>query len=168
VGDEGLNAWTPTQIAAWTGVMEGQRRLMRQVESELEAGHGLAFSALGLLGRLAAADKRTLRLSTLADEMGLSVSRVSRIVDALEARHLVERRPCTMDARATNARLTRSGLTLARRAQATVYASIQTRFFDELGEDEVAVLASVFTRFLGADPGAAPGAARDGPPEPCG
>jgi DNA-binding MarR family transcriptional regulator len=166
VGDEGLRAWTPEQIAAWTGVMEGQRRLARDVESELEAQHGLALSALGLLGRLAAAEDGILRLSTLAGEMGLSLSRVSRIVDALEARGLVERRPCPSDARATNAWLTPAGLALARGAQATVFASIQARFFDQLAEDEVEVLASVFTRFLGA--GDAPGAACDQPPEPCG
>jgi DNA-binding MarR family transcriptional regulator len=165
VGDEGLAAWSPAQIAAWTGVMEAQRRLMREVETELEANHGLAFSALGVLGRLAAADGGILRLSTLADEMGLSLNRVSRIVDALEARRLVERRPCPSDARATNAFLTPGGLELARAAQATVYASIQARFFDELGDDEVAVLANVFTRLLG--PGEDAGAACDQPPEPC-
>jgi DNA-binding MarR family transcriptional regulator len=165
VGDEGLAAWSPAQIAAWTGVMEAQRRLMREVETELEANHGLAFSALGVLGRLAAADGGILRLSTLADEMGLSLSRVSRIVDALEARRLVERRPCPSDARATNAFLTPGGLELARAAQATVYASIQARFFDELGDDEVTVLANVFTRLLG--PGEDAGAACDQPPEPC-
>jgi DNA-binding MarR family transcriptional regulator len=165
VGDAGLRAWTPAQIAAWTGVMEGQRRLARHVEAELEAEHGLALSALGLLGRLAAAEGGVLRLSTLADDMGLSLSRVSRIVDALEARGLVERRPCPSDARATNAWLTRPGAGLARRAQATVFAAIQRRFFDELSDDEVAVLAGVFTRFLG---GADAGLACDAPPEPCG
>lgn len=166
VGGDGLAEWTPAQIAAWTGVMEGQRRLAREVESELEARHGLALSALGLLGRLAAADEGILRLSTLAGEMGLSLSRVSRIVDALEARGLVERRPCPSDARATNACLTPSGLALARGAQATVFASIQRRFFDQLADDEVEVLANVFTRFLGADEDA--GLACDQPSEPYG
>jgi DNA-binding MarR family transcriptional regulator len=165
VGDEGLRAWTPEQVAAWSGVMEGQRRLAREVEAELEAEHGVALSALGLLGRLAAAEGRILRLSTLADDMGLSLSRVSRIVDALEARALVERRPCPSDARATNACLTDAGLGLARRAQGTVFAGIQRRFFDELSDDEVTVLASVFTRFLGTgDAGLACDAP---PPEPC-
>ena len=166
VGDEGLSAWTPAQIAAWTGVMEGQRRLAREVEAKLEARHGLALSALGLLGRLAAAEEGILRLSTLADEMGLSLSRVSRIVDALEARRLVERRPGPSDARATNACLTESGRVLAGGAQATVFASIQRRFFDQLADGEVEVLASVFTRFLGAGEDA--GLACDQPPEPCG
>jgi DNA-binding MarR family transcriptional regulator len=99
--------------------------------------------------------------------MGLSLSRVSRIVDALEGRRLVERRPCPADARATNARLTDAGLRLAREAQATVYASIQARFFDQLGDDEVAVLADVFTRFLDARAETEAGAACDTAPEPC-
>jgi DNA-binding MarR family transcriptional regulator len=166
VGAAGLRAWTPEQVAAWTGVMEGQRRLAREVETELEAEHRIALSALGLLGRLAAAEGGILRLSTLAGDMGLSLSRVSRIVDALEDRGLVERRPCPADARATNACLTDAGLALARRAQATVFAGIQRRFFDELSEDEVAILANVFTRFLG--PGEDAGLACDQPPEPCG
>jgi DNA-binding MarR family transcriptional regulator len=167
VGDEGLSAWSPAQLAAWSGVMEGQRRLAREVEAPLEAEHGLALSALGLLGRLAAADEGVLRLSTLAGEMGLSLSRVSRIVDALEARGLVERRPCPADARATNAWLTPAGADLARGAQATVFASIQARFFDRLADDEVEVLASVFARFLDRDEDE-PGLACDQPPEPCG
>jgi DNA-binding MarR family transcriptional regulator len=167
VGDDGLSAWTPAQVAAWSGVMEGQRRLAREVESQLEAEHGLALSALGLLGRLAAADGRILRLSALAGDMGLSLSRVSRVVDALEARRLVERRPCPADARATNAWLTPPGLDLARRAQATVFAAIQAAFFDRLSDDEVDVLATVFARFLDADAGAEDGLACDQPPEPC-
>jgi DNA-binding MarR family transcriptional regulator len=166
VGEDALRGWTPEQVAAWTGVMEGQRRLAREVETELEREHGLALSALGLLGRLAAAEGRILRLSTLAGDMGLSLSRVSRIVDALEDRGFVERRACPADARATNAYLTDAGVGLARRAQATVFAGIQRRFFDELSDDEVAVLASVFTRFLGAGDDA--GLACDQPPEPCG
>jgi DNA-binding MarR family transcriptional regulator len=90
---------------------------------------------------------------------------VSRVVDALEARRLVERRPCPADARATNAWLTPAGLDLGRRAQATVFAAIQAAFFDRLSDDEVEVLAAVFARFL--DPGAGGGLACDQPPEPC-
>jgi DNA-binding MarR family transcriptional regulator len=167
IGDEGLSRWTPTQIAAWTGVVEAHRRLLRELESELETQHGVALSALALLGRLAAADERTLRLSTLADEMGLSLSRVSRVVDGLEARRLVERRPCPADARATNARLTSAGLALARRAQTTVFATVQARFFDALSEDEVAAIAGAFTRLLGGGPEAAGSACDTAPSDPC-
>jgi DNA-binding MarR family transcriptional regulator len=147
VGDDGLSSWSETSADAWIGLLETHRRLTRALDAELEARHGLSLSALELLGRLAAADDRRLRLSTLAAETGLSLSRVSRIVDTLEARGLVERRPCPADARAINAQLTDAGLALVREAQATHFAAVQRSFFDRLSADEVATLAEVFARF---------------------
>ena len=87
-----------------------------------------------------------MRLSALATKSGLSLSRVSRIVDTLEGRGLVERRPCPGDARAINAHLTDAGLDLARDAQTTHFADVQGRFFDPLSADEVELLAGLFGR----------------------
>jgi hypothetical protein len=42
----------------------------------------------------------------LLEEAGLSLSRVSRIIDLLEARGLVRRQPCAEDARAVEAHIT--------------------------------------------------------------
>jgi DNA-binding MarR family transcriptional regulator len=147
VGDDGLSRWSDTHADAWIGFLETHRRLTRALDQELEARHRLSMSALELLGRLAAADERHLRLSRLAADTGLSLSRVSRIVDTLEARSLVERRPCPSDARAINAHLTDDGLALAREAQASHFADVQRRFFDQLSSDEVALLARLFARF---------------------
>jgi DNA-binding MarR family transcriptional regulator len=152
VGDNGLSEWNETFADAWIGLLQTQRQLSRELDAELEAEHGLGLSALELLGRLAAAEDRRLRLSTLAGEAHLSLSRVSRIVDVLERRGLVVRRPCPTDARAVNALLTDAGLELARDAQATHFAGVQRRFFDRLTHDEVGTLAKVFNRIA---PGAA-------------
>jgi DNA-binding MarR family transcriptional regulator len=159
VGDNGLSRWNETFADAWIGFLQTHRQLVRELDSELEAKHGLGLSALELLGRLAAADDRRLRLSRLAAEAGLSLSRVSRIVDALERRELVVRRPCPADARAVNAELTDAGLDLARGAQATHFAGVQRAFFDQLSGAEVATLAAVFNRFA---PGAAEACSADG------
>ena len=153
VGDDGLSHWPQVAADAWIGLLQTQRQLTRQLDAELEARHGLSLSALELLGRLAAAEDHCVRLSVLAERVNLSLSRVSRIIDALQARALVERRPCRMDARAINAHLTPAGLELARAAQRTHFAGVQQRFFDRLSPDEVATLAEVFNRF-------SPGAAR--------
>ncbi len=147
VGDDGLSRWSDVHADAWIGLLETHKRLTRALDAELEARHGLGLSALELLGRLAAAPERRLRLSVLATETGLSLSRVSRLVDALEVRKLVERRPCPADARAVNAHLTPAGLKLAREAQATHFADVQRRFFDQLSAGELATLAVVFGRF---------------------
>jgi DNA-binding MarR family transcriptional regulator len=153
VGDDGLSRWPQHAADAWIGLLQTQRQLTRQLDAELEARHGLSLSALELLGRLAATDRHCVRLSVLAEQVNLSLSRVSRIIDALQSRELVERQPCQHDARAINAQLTAAGLELARSAQRTHFAGVQQRFFDRLSPEEVATLAAVFNRF-------APGAAR--------
>src|SRR5215212_5315714 len=152
VGDDGLSRWERPTADAWIGLLETQRRLSRELDALLEQKHGIGLSELEVLGRLAAAGDRRLRVSSLAEATGLSVSRISRVVDALELRGLVERRPCPGDGRAINAHLTRKGLDLAREAQGEHFAAVQSRFFDHLSADEVATLASVFARF---SPGAA-------------
>lgn len=144
---DGLAHWSEHHAEAWVGLLETHKQLVRTLDAELGERHGLTLSGLELLARLAAADGRCLRLSGLAAETGLSLSRVSRVVAALERRDLIERRPCDDDARAVEAHLTRAGLSLAREAQATHFASVQRAFFDELSAEELAVLARVFARF---------------------
>ena len=148
VGDDGLATWTDTHKNAWIGMLETHKRLTRALDAEMEAEFGLSLSGVECLGRLAASDGRNLRLSVLATETGLSLSRISRIIDTLEARELVERRPSAEDARAVEAHLTPAGLTLVRQAQSSHFASVQERFFEHLTGDELAVLAQVFERFV--------------------
>jgi DNA-binding MarR family transcriptional regulator len=149
---DGGAEWHPTYVDAWLGLLQTHRQLTRELDARLEAEHGLSLSGLELLARLNAAPERWLRLSTLANQTGLSLSRVSRIVDALESRGLVERRPCASDARAINAQLTEAGRARLTEAEVTHRSAAQTLFFDHLSCDEVTTLATVFARFA---PGAA-------------
>jgi DNA-binding MarR family transcriptional regulator len=147
VGSDGLVRWSDTHAAAWIGLLETYKRLTRELEAELEAEHGLTISSLELLSRLATADERMLRLSTLADEAGLSLSRVSRILDTLERRGLVERRADAGDTRAKQAWLTAQGLELLHAAQNTHFAGVERLFFDNVPDADVETLARVFRPF---------------------
>lgn len=153
VGQDGLASWSEPHAQAWIGLLETHKRLTRELDAELEAEHGLTLSALEALHRLGVAEGHSLRLSALANGCGLSLSRISRIIDALEARGLVERRAVDTDARAVEGHLTEAGLELVRRAHATHFASVQRLFFERLSDREVALLADVFSRFVppGAD-----------------
>ncbi|HEX2087036.1 MAG TPA: MarR family transcriptional regulator [Solirubrobacteraceae bacterium] len=146
-GRDGLVEWSDTHAAAWIGLLETHKRLTRELEGELEAAHGLGISAMELMSRLARADEQTMRLSALADAAGLSLSRVSRIIDGLEKRGLVERRPDAVDTRAKNAWLTPAGLELLRAALKTHFDGVERVFFDRIAEDDVATLARVFEPF---------------------
>jgi DNA-binding MarR family transcriptional regulator len=143
----GLTHWTETHADAWIGLLETHKQLTRALDQELGVRHGLSLSGLELLARLAAADDRQLHLTALAGASGLSLSRVSRIIAALELRGLVSRHVCPSDGRAVHARLTEDGLALVLSAQATHFASVQAAFFDRLDADEIATLAHVFGRF---------------------
>jgi DNA-binding MarR family transcriptional regulator len=144
---DGLVRWSDTYAAAWFGLLETHKRLIAQLERELKTQHGLSLSGFELLTRLARAEERTLRLTTLAAAAGLSLSRVSRVLDLLEARRLVERREDVTDTRAKNAWLTPAGLDLLRAAQATHFAGVERLFFDHVAESDVATLARVFEPF---------------------
>src|SRR5688500_7563265 len=144
---DGLVQWSDRHAAAWIGLLETHKRLTRELEGELEATHGLGISALELLSRLARADDHMMRLSALADVSGLSLSRVSRIVDGLERRGLVERRADAADSRAKNAWLTPAGLELLRAALKTHFDGVERVFFDRIAEEDVETLARVFEPF---------------------
>lgn len=141
------------ELLAWEGLLDVARGLRRGAEELLAEGFDLSISMLGITGRLARAPARTLRQTALADAMGLSLSRVSRVIDLLEARGLVERRPCPSDARATDVTLTRKGATLTTRAQHRLFGYVRSAFLERLQPAEVELLAALFTRLLN-DPAA--------------
>jgi DNA-binding MarR family transcriptional regulator len=141
-------SWTGQEAMAWEGMIDVNRRLRRGLEEMLLEQFDLSISMLGIIGRLSLAPGLTLRQTALADGMGLSLSRVSRVVDLLEQRGLTERKSCPADARATNIKLTRRGGTLTVRAQGALFDFVQRNFFGHLEPAEVETLASVFERLL--------------------
>jgi DNA-binding MarR family transcriptional regulator len=146
LGDDGLARLSDLHAEAWIGLLETHKRLTRALDAELEARYGLTLTSVEVLGRLAAADDRRLRLTELAGLVGLSLSRISRVIDTLQDRGLVERLSSASDARAVDAHLTDEGLALAREAQGSHFASVDERFFGELSQDELETLAAVFSR----------------------
>lgn len=150
LGDDGLASWPDSYAGAWFGLLETHKRLTRELDAELEVKHGLTLSGLEVLSRLAGAEGRRMRLSALATSCGLSLSRISRIVDALEKRELVKRCAVETDARAVEGCLTPPGLELVRCAQATHFASVQRLFFERVSDPEIDQLAGIFSRFAPA------------------
>jgi DNA-binding MarR family transcriptional regulator len=141
-------AWTTDQALAWEGLLELGRRLRRRADDMLAHDFGLSISMLGIMGRLAGADGGTLRQTALADALGLSVSRASRVIDLLESRELVVRTACPLDARATNVALTPAGRARTAGAQRAVFALVSETFADRITPEEFQTLARVFARLL--------------------
>ncbi|MFA9272225.1 MAG: MarR family winged helix-turn-helix transcriptional regulator [Baekduiaceae bacterium] len=143
--------WSPDELRAWMGLHAAEHAVRSAVDTAVETGHGLSVSQLMLLGRLAGAEQRTMRLTALADDAGLSLSRVSRVAVTLEERGLLRRRPCPSDARAVNATLTEDGAALVAAAQETAHATVRASLFSGLDADDVARLADILSRVAPPD-----------------
>jgi DNA-binding MarR family transcriptional regulator len=152
MGEEAGREWGGNEAIAWEGLLEVARRLRRGAEETLLGEFDLSISMLGVIGRLSLAPGSTLRQTALAEAMGLSLSRVSRVIDLLEQRELIERQSCPSDARATNVKLTRRGAALTARAQRSLFGYVQAGFFEQLEPDEIETLAAVFARIIEAGP----------------
>lgn len=150
LGPVAADELTDDAAMAWEGMLETSRHMRRMADDLLTREHDLSVSMLGTLGRLAIACDRTMRQTELARAMGLSISRVSRVVDLLEVRGLVTRRTCPSDARATNVTLTKPGIALTTVAQERLHALVRAAFVERLGADEMHVLATVFRRLIDA------------------
>src|SRR2546430_16520026 len=103
-----------TALRAWRAMGRAQRRVSRSLDMELSQRAGLPLRAYEVLSRLSRAPGCAMRMSDLASSVLLSASGVTRLVDQLADRGLIERRADATDARATIAALTREGKSVLR------------------------------------------------------
>ena len=108
--------------------MLAQLQVSRRLDDDLRSAHDLSLQEYGVLLLLAEAPDRRLRMSRLADDLALSRSGVTRVVDRLVRDDLVERVSCTTDARGSEAQLTEHGLARLRAASVTHLRGIAEYF----------------------------------------
>ena len=89
----------PAELVAWRGLLRVHASLLKQLDAELEAEHGLPLTSYEVLMHLADAPEHRMRMCDLADSVLLSRSGMSRLVDRLERDGLLCRAACTNDAR---------------------------------------------------------------------
>jgi DNA-binding MarR family transcriptional regulator len=153
---EGLTA---TELGAWRGLLRVHASLVRALDAELDAQHGVPISSYEVLIHLADAPDGRMRMRDLADAALLSRSGLTRLVDRLERDGLIERASCPSDARGAFAVITDAGRALLDRARPDHRAGVRRRFLDHFEEHELLRLAGYWERVL-------PGAVTDGPDTP--
>ena len=139
-------ALNDTESRAWVGLLHAHASMVKQLDAELIAAHGLSLSAFEVLWRVAAADHGRLRMTGLAELVLLSPSGLSRLVDRLEADKMIERVSCPEDGRAINATITEAGRAKLAESQETHFEGIRQRFLSKLSKAEVGQLADFWLR----------------------
>jgi DNA-binding MarR family transcriptional regulator len=137
---------TPLELAAWRGFLRLHAGLVRELDRELEAEHGLPLSHYEVLLYLDNAPDKRLRMSELASSVLLSQSGITRLVDRLERDGLVVREVCPEDRRGLNARLTQAGRHRLAEARPTHLAGIHSKFLSHLDDDDLRELAAYWER----------------------
>jgi DNA-binding MarR family transcriptional regulator len=143
----------PEELAAWRGFLQAHALLVRQLDAELVAAHGLPLSWYDVLVVLDAAGGR-LRMSELARAVILSGSGTTRLVDRMERAGLIVRERCEDDRRGFNAIMTEAGAARRREARPTHLAGVRRRFLDVLTPEDRSRLAALWPRVTEAAAGA--------------
>lgn len=138
-----------TEMRAWQALLHGHQQVIRTLDREMRSEHDLPLPAYDVLLRLAGAPERALRMTDLAERVGLSPSGLTRLVDRLVAKDLVRRRPDPNDGRAALASLTDPGLRQLRLAARTHLRGIREHFTGRLSEAQLRNLASALETIAG-------------------
>ena len=116
------------RLAPWRAFLLAHARVSRRLDEELRAEHDVSFAEYDALLTIAQAPGRRIRMGVLAEEVLLSKSGVTRLVDRLVNDGLVERSTCSTDARGAEAVLTDRGLARLRGASRTHLRGISEHF----------------------------------------
>jgi DNA-binding MarR family transcriptional regulator len=150
-----MSTVTETRLAgealdAWRGYLTSHAAILRVLDAELVAEHGLTTRDYEVLLYLAQADGRHLPMSALAERTMLTRSGITRLVDGLVRGALIERHACLNDARVSYAQLTDVGYETLRNASRSHVAGVRRLFVERFSEDELKTLAELLGRLPGA------------------
>jgi DNA-binding MarR family transcriptional regulator len=133
-------------LAAWEAFVFAHAAAVGRIEREFAAAGVVSLTWYDVLTALTAAPGRRRRLQDLADEVVLSRSGLTRLIDRVEAAGLIRREPCETDRRGTYAVLTPAGEQAVERAWPVYARGIARHFADRLTGEEKRVLAEALRR----------------------
>jgi DNA-binding MarR family transcriptional regulator len=142
---------------AWRSLARAFVVVPRVLEADIHDTHGVTMSEYFVLVNLSEASERRLRMSELAERGALSLSAISRVVDGLARRGLVERERCPSDGRGLLAVLTDAGFTCLEEVYPTHLRSVRHHVMRHLDGLDLGQVATAVGRFAGGDPGAEAG-----------
>jgi len=142
------------ETEAFVGLLRAQASTVQRFNAELVAAHGLTLNDYEVLLRLARAPEHKMRRVDLAEEVLLTPSGITRLLEGLERHGYVERASCETDGRVTYAQLTDKGFRKLRAAGKTHVRGIRAHFAERFSRGELETLRDLLGRLLeGADDG---------------
>jgi DNA-binding MarR family transcriptional regulator len=139
-------------VESFVSLLRAHAHATRALNAQLTADHGLTISDYEVLLRLSRAPDRRMRRVDLAEQVLLTASGITRLLDGLERSGFVARAACDADRRVVYAVLTDEGLAKLRAASESHVAQIEEYFSARYGDAELMELAALLTRIDGGEP----------------
>jgi DNA-binding MarR family transcriptional regulator len=142
-----LRASEELPAEAFGRLLAAHGTLTRELSASLVASHGLTMNDYGTLLWLSRAGEQGMRRIDLANQLQLSPSGITRLLDRLEDQGFVTKGECKEDARVSYAVLTDEGLAKLKEAAPEHVEDIHRRLSAVLSESEIETLAELLGRF---------------------
>ena len=139
-------------VQAFVALVRAHAATTRRLNTQLTADHALTINDYEVLLRLARSDDRRMRRVDLAEQVLLTPSGITRLLDGLERAGYVERGGCESDRRVVYAVLTDAGVQKLRDASASHVAQIEAFFGARFDAAELASVAGLLERLGEAEP----------------
>jgi DNA-binding MarR family transcriptional regulator len=136
------------QFRAWRAFLYAYSAVVRRLDQELASAHDLSLNQFEVLAWLRQAGEEGLRMSDLASRVILSRSGVTRAVDQLERRGLVERCVFEGDKRGSLATLTTEGKAFLRTATRLHLNGVREHFLNHVSRTELRQLMTILETIL--------------------
>jgi DNA-binding MarR family transcriptional regulator len=140
-------------VAAWEALFRAQVAIMRRLGSDFPSDE-ISFNEYDVMYTLSRARNRSLRLRELNKHVLLTQPSVSRLIDRLASRGMVEKLPDERDARGTIIRLTDAGYAAFYRLAHVHGATIRRVVGDALDGEELAQLTALCNKLRARLPAA--------------
>jgi DNA-binding MarR family transcriptional regulator len=137
------------EMSAWHALIRAHSRVVRRLEAELEAEHGLSLPAYEVLAHLSQAPQQRLRMTELAGHAVLTPSGLTRLVDKLVRDGQVQRARCSADARVVYAVLTPEGMERLVAAYPTHVRGVREHYLDWLSEAQKSAVSDALGDLAG-------------------
>lgn len=137
-------------LHAWARLLRGHAAARRSLSAQLHAEHDLTVNAYEVLLLLSRAEQNAMRRVDLAEELQLTASGVTRLLDSLEEQRFVEKKSCASDARVTYAALTEAGRKKLKQASSSHVAGIEALFQERFTQSELETLVELLGRLPGS------------------
>jgi DNA-binding MarR family transcriptional regulator len=147
-------AWSASERAAldlWSDLLRVTGTVRGLLAERLDTELGMVPEEVDLLMRLEEAPEQRLRMADVSRSLQLSKSGVTRLVDRLAERGLVERAACPSDRRVVYAGLTAEGRRAVAEAAPLLVAGVVGHLADHLKARELDALQSSLRKIIAAE-----------------